>query len=166
MSSFHILYPIHFLIWPRWLLVVYWPKPLYDLYLRTAYNITGKVLPGREEYGYLHIKPNCSLFTRIQRSYRKYHKWNISLFKILRLAYPDGGITSSSIAQGSHLPPTGKTTQWTTVIFHFQHTLYLIGVGVIIWTYFTPTLVSNHPLTVQDAQVIIFIGPCPHHLKI
>ena len=124
--------------------MVCWPKPFYELESRI--------------YNYLHSKPNCSLSICIQISSRKYHNWNIYLFKIFRLTYPYGNITSRAIDQDSYLPTTGKTTQCTTFLFHYQHTLSLIGVEVPIWTCFTQTLSYKHPLTVWDAQVFIFIG--------
>ena len=137
-SIFHILYPLPFPIFPRRLLVGYWPKPLSDLDLRTAYNINWMVLPGIYEENYLHRKPNFSLFICIQISSGKYHKWNISLFNNFRLTYPDGDITYSAITQGSHFPPTGNNLQCTNVIFPCQHTLSLIGVDVTRLTLFYP----------------------------
>ena len=125
-SSFQILYPLHFLICPRILLVVYLPKPLSDLDLRTDSKITCKVISEGDEDNYIHSKPNCSLFICIQRYSWKYHKRNISLLKRLRLTYPDGNITSSTIIQGSHFPPTSNNHQCTTILFHLQNTLSLI----------------------------------------
>ena len=151
MFSFHILYALHFLICPWRLLVVYWPKPLSDLDLRTASKITCNVLPGVYEDNDLHSKPNCSLLICIQRSYGNSHRWNLYLFKRLRLTYPDGNITYSAITQGSNLPPTGNNPQCTTVIFPWHHTLYLIGADVPIWACFPPTLSYKHPLTLRDA---------------
>ena len=157
-SSFHIWYPIYFLIFPIILLVGYWPNPLSDLDLRTASKITCKVLPGVDKDNYIQSEPKWSLFICIQLYYGKYHKWNISLFKRLRLTYLDGDITSSAIAQGSNFSPTGNTTQCTTVLFHCQNALSLIGVDVPRRDCFPPTLSYKHPITVRDAQVFIFIG--------
>ena len=108
-SSFYILYPLHFLICPIILLVGYWPKPLYDLDLSTASKTTCMVLPGGDEDNYLHSEPNWSSFICIQGSSGKYHNWNLSLFRRSGLTYPDGDIKSSTITQGSQFPTTGNT---------------------------------------------------------
>ena len=157
-SSFYILYPLHFIISPRRLLVGCWTKPLYDLDLRTASMITCKVLPGGDEDNYLHSEPNWSLFICIQISSGKYHNWNLSLFRRSGLTYPDGDIKSSTITQGSQFPTTCNTTQCSNVVSSCQYTISIIGAGVPRWTCFPQTLSSKHPLTVQNSQVFIFIG--------
>ena len=138
--------------------MVYWPKPLYDLYLRTASMINCNVLPGGDKENYIHSKPNCSLLICIQRSSVNYHKRNLYLFKRCRLTYPDVNITSRAITKGSHFPITGDTTQCTTVLIPYQNNISLIGAVVLVWTCFPPTLSYNHPLTVWDAQFFIFLG--------
>ena len=157
-SRFHILYPLHSIIFLRRLLVVYWPNPLSDLDLSTASNINCKVLPVWDEDNYLHSEPNWSLLICIQRYSWKYHKWNIYLFNRCRLTYPDGDITSNAINQGSHFLYTGNTPQCTNVLFPIQHTISPIGVDVPKWTWFPPTTAYKHLLIVVGSQVFIFIG--------
>ena len=73
-SSFHILYPLCFLIFARRLLVGYWPKPLPDFDLCTASKITWKVLTGGDEDNHTHSETKCYMFVCIQRYYVKSHK--------------------------------------------------------------------------------------------
>ena len=138
--------------------MVYWHNPLYDLESITISKITCKVLSGGDKFSYLYIKLNFSSFICIQVSFGKQHTWNLFLIMRCRHTYPYGDITSIKISKRSQFPPTGNTTQCTTVIITYQHTLSLIWVNIPMWTWFQPTLSYKHLLTVRDAQVFIFIG--------
>ena len=77
----HILSSLCFLIGYIRLWAASWPKPFYDLDLRTTSKIKFNVLPVGDEDKSLHSKPNRYSFICIQRSVRQYHKWNIYLYK-------------------------------------------------------------------------------------
>ena len=156
-SGFHILCPIHCIIGYRRLWVASWYKPLYYLDLNTASKITCRVLSGVDEFKYLYSKSNLSSFICIQIYSGHSHKLNIFLFKRRRLTYTNFDITSGAITQCSHFSPTRNNPQFTTVLFPCQHTKSLIWLHVPRQTCFPPSLASNHPIIVRDAQVFSFI---------